>query len=558
MPWSEPFDTTSAYLKYKIGVEKVSTDIFSRNVTVSVKVNAYITNDTIYSPSPKGSVHLVVNNQIYDIVYYNKTIDSNEITLAERRIVIGANTIGDANITVQASFHHTDAHYSAVHTYSTSFRIPMPSRVRVPNMVFGTTNNVIVSITRDDPSFTHRLKFRFVGDSSSSSTTLANNVGSSYTWIIDPDVFCNKIPNDLKGTWEMICETFQGTKMVGYTKTNFTYTINKGDTALIGSSWLFSDSTGAYESAGIMYLRRSNITMTMSIIEVNHGATLKSVVTTIGSQTINGYIARLGVLNFTMAELINAKTVFTNSRGEVTEVHPFAGAPLMNYAQPTTEILTGVRCNQNGTANEEGAYIKFSFKGHTIQGGALTASYRKSGSSAWTDVSVGVTTINSSTIFAADTESSYEIRLAMTDFFNTTAVTKVAIVPAAFTLVDYRTTGHGLAFGKVSEKDNFDCNLDAYFRKKVQTALGSDLDLALQYKGLAYSKSNDFDNITDSGIYYIKNETFTHGPSNTISWSYMIVLHFESLISQVIFRPVSGITMREHSGGTWHAWKTLS
>ena len=60
---------------------------------------------------------------------------------------------------------------------------------------------------------------------------------------------------------------------------------------------------------------------------------------------------------------------------------------------------------------------------------------------------------------------SYVIRLEVADFFKTT-VCDVEI-PTAYTLMDFNSSGKGVAFGKVSEKDGVEVNMDTDFLKGV-------------------------------------------------------------------------------------------
>ena len=65
-------------------------------------------------------------------------------------------------------------------------------------------------------------------------------------------------------------------------------------------------------------------------------------------------------------------------------------------------------------------------------------------------------------IFAADTGSSYDVRLSITDDFHTTIYEAKA--PTGFTIFHVPASGHGFSFGKVSEVDNlFDVAFVARF-----------------------------------------------------------------------------------------------
>ena len=89
----------------------------------------------------------------------------------------------------------------------------------------------------------------------------------------------------------------------------------------------------------------------------------------------------------------------------------------------------------------------------------------------------------------------YDIKVTVTDFFG--SASRSSYVPTAFTLVDYRKGGKGIAFGKVAEEDGLDCNLSAFFRKPIKFS-------GDQYfsQGNYASNFNNSDVIGFNGIYF--------------------------------------------------------
>ena len=81
--------------------------------------------------------------------------------------------------------------------------------------------------------------------------------------------------------------------------------------------------------------------------------------------------------------------------------------------------------------------------------------YRPKSSETWTEAATGsVYSYDSNMLLNLNlnTDTSYDLRLSLTDFFGTViAFTEVA---TAFTLMDFNASGKGLAFGKVSEVAN--------------------------------------------------------------------------------------------------------
>ena len=116
--------------------------------------------------------------------------------------------------------------------------------------------------------------------------------------------------------------------------------------------------------------------------------------------------------------------------------------------------------------NDDGVYIRTSCT-YTIAscGGKNSASckvyYRKSGDTSW---SAGVSCTSGSAVVIAgnaDADSSYEVKFELSDAFSTVAFTDM--VSTSFTTLDFKKGGKGFAVGKVSEKDCFECAMDAEF-----------------------------------------------------------------------------------------------
>ena len=85
------------------------------------------------------------------------------------------------------------------------------------------------------------------------------------------------------------------------------------------------------------------------------------------------------------------------------------------------------------------------------------------------------------------------------------------------------------------------------------------LNYALRYKG--YITATDANNITEAGIYYHTNVITTNKPTDNISFSYMIVISFGVVTTQLFIKPSIGkIIMRERSGApaVWSNWVTIS
>jgi hypothetical protein len=178
----------------------------------------------------------------------------------------------------------------------------------------------------------------------------------------------------------------------------------------------------------------------------------------------------------TISGSVAVNVTVTDSRGR-TETST-ENVTVSAYSKPTITAFTAQRCNSNGTLNDEGEYVKLSYAFDITTLGnkndkSYTLAYKLKDAANFTTLKSGSdyslnTTYIPSTVFSGD--ESYDFRLTVSDYF--TEISFDSDVPTAFTLVDYHSSGTGMAIGKVSEKpDTLEIALDVEFTGKVRGAI---------------------------------------------------------------------------------------
>ena len=150
---------------------------------------------------------------------------------------------------------------------------------------------------------------------------------------------------------------------------------------------------------------------------------------------------------------------------------------VLEYSKPVVN-LDAYRCNSDGTVNDEGAYMMIRLTS-TISSlnGKNSAGYvisYKNASGQTVDITGSGTSYTSSTPIACDVSKMHTISAAVTDKLGTTPAT--ATVPIAFTLIDYHSSGKGIAFGKVGTREGFDCAMPSYFCGNRVREVGSPVE----------------------------------------------------------------------------------
>lgn len=379
-------------------------------------------------------------------------------------------------------------------TGSGSFTLNQIPRASTPTVSASSVdmgNSITISIARASSSFTHTLTYTF----GKTSGTIGTGIATSKSWTVPLDL-ANQVPSSTSGTCTITCKTYNGSTLIGTKTVTFTAKVPASVVPTI-STVATSDPSGKLSKYGGYVQNYSKVKADVTA-SGSYSSTIKaySIVMNGTTYTTNGSTS--GVLKTSGTNTI--KATVTDSRGRTATKS--VTISVLAYTNPTISSLTVTRCDADGTANEDGAYMKAVFKAsitplNNINGKSIVLKYKDSTSSTWNEAATySEYSIDTSNIISADVDYSYNVMLTVADDFSSASNTKD--LGTAFTLMDFNASGKGIAFGKVSEKDAFECNLDAEF-KSVKIKNGDDLVTIPIIKGgqatLSYSQAN-----TDSTV----------------------------------------------------------
>jgi uncharacterized protein YaiE (UPF0345 family) len=304
-----------------------------------------------------------------------------------------------------------------------------------------------VDISRKSSSFTHTVVFSF--GSYSKTTT---GVGTSTSYAI-PQSWLNAIPNATSGTAKVTVTTYSGSTKIGAAVSkNFTLTVPSTVVPTISGVTIAETESGINAQFGGFVQSKSKAKVTITAAGA-YSSTIKAYKTVIDGKTYTGSAPTTGILG--TAGNRTATITVTDSRGRTASTTRTIA--VIAYTAPKITTFTALRANGLGTADDNGtmalARIKFSIAAvNNKNSKSYLVEYRQKGTDAWTQAASGsVYSYDSNMLLNINlnTDTSYDLRLSLTDFFSTTtAFTEVA---TAFTLIDFNASGKGLAFGKVSE-----------------------------------------------------------------------------------------------------------
>ena len=357
--------------------------------------------------------------------------------------------------------------------------IPRASAVSAPST--GTLGTALkITIDRKSASFSDKLYYK-VGSKSAVKITGYDGTAGTYSWT-PPVSLATNAPNSTKLAATIICETYNGTAYVGRSECTVTLAIPASEVPSLTVA--VSDPTNVKTNYGGYFVQlRSKIKITITGTGIQ-GSTIKAysikVGRTQGTGTIYTANAKTGTTDFLQfAGSAWVTCTVTDSRGRTaTKSIEYTVKP---YSVPTISSISATRCTQNGTANRTGEYGKVTFTAAiTALSNKNTAAYKVQyreygGTGLWTDVTPTIPEAdkyapkNITTIFPADTNKRYTVRVVATDAFSTSN-SSMRDISASFVLQHLAKSKSSVGIGRLCDDDKtkaFQVGLDAYFDKSI-------------------------------------------------------------------------------------------
>ena len=341
-------------------------------------------------------------------------------------------------------------------TYSYSMAVdPAASKLTAPSGTLGTGLNL--TVTKFNTAFTHTITYA-CGTASgtvcttSSATSVAWNTSNGNTVALAAQ---NTAGQSVTVAFTIV--TYSGATEVG--RNTATCTMAIPSTVKPSVALTVADAAGYLATYGAYVQGKSKLTITATPT-LAYGSPIKTYAITADGKTYSSSPVTTDVLQNKGTQAVTAKVI--DNRTYPSDVAS-TNITVLEYAPPCVTV-TAYRCNSSGTADTEGAYMKFGFTA-TISSlnNKNSATYSISyyaGSGDPTTVS-GSGLSYTSGVIACDVSKIWTIDVTVTDKLGSTP--KSAVIPIAFTLMDFYNTGKGVALGKVATRDGFDCAMPAYF-----------------------------------------------------------------------------------------------
>ena len=325
-----------------------------------------------------------------------------------------------------------------------------------------------LTLTRYSAAFRDTVTWS-CGTASGTIAALSQETSFSFT---PPMELASQAPNAAAVEIRFTVSTYQadGTTLVATSSTTIAAAIP--ETVKPSCMLAVSDTTGSLSTYGAYVQGRSRLHLVVTPT-LAYGSAIASYQivadgkTYTASDVTTDPIAGSGTLTLTAR--------VTDRRGRTSDAATVT-ITVLPCAAPQITSFTAQRCAADGTADEEGLYIKVTFSASispldSKNTAAYRVRYRKTGTEDWTTITLtdyaGQYVVSSgTTVFAAAAADAWDVQIAAQDAFAETAQTRS--VPIAFSLVNYNASGRGLAFGRISQiEDTFEVDMPARFYKGV-------------------------------------------------------------------------------------------
>lgn len=322
-------------------------------------------------------------------------------------------------------------------------------------------NAVNIPITKYSSSFTDTLVISVGGTTIKTISDIDNGYDVSFTSAELSNIYA-KIPSATSGTVTFTLTTKSGSTTVGTSTKTAKGTIPSSVVPTISSVALAEYVSGLAAQFGAYIQGKSRISGTVTA-SPGTGSSIESYKIVINGSTYTSRTFTTGVLNTSgTGSSTNTKNravvTVTDKRGRTaTSTTNFT---VTAYTEPTISSFKVIRCNQDGTDNDEGAYAKVTASA-TITSlsskntKSFVIKYKKRTVTTWTNIETytGAYTYTPSKIIAGiDVDSAYDFMIEAKDYFSTSE--KTASLSTAYTILDIKANGKGIAFGKVATEDN--------------------------------------------------------------------------------------------------------
>lgn len=348
-------------------------------------------------------------------------------------------------------------------TYSYSlYVVPAASTMSFGAFTMGSAGTIAVS--RASSKYTHTITYR-IGNASGTIATKSSSTSISWNPSIE---LARQITNATQATGVLSIDTYNGSTKIAGKEYSFTLYVPSSVKPSATLSVSLVNSNSAINGWGVYVKGYSKLSYTVTASGA-YGASIASCQFTFAGKTVTGLS---GTVSISAAGNFAPSIKVTDSRGRSMTVKG-GSITVYDYNPPSIAQLAVQRCEENGTARNDGTYVcvqgRFNVGGSIGGRNSVTAKCRyRAVNGSWS----GYTTIqNSSAVIGGNmlATKTYQVEIVATDSVGEKKTVTVT-VPTAEVAFHLRDGGMGAAFGKYAESDALECAWNASFGGNVAVA----------------------------------------------------------------------------------------
>ncbi len=301
--------TTITLTNCKLYFERIGSGYTTNRIATTGNIAGKVSWDNITlnssgSQSPASMTHDIGKVEITDVPF-----TTDKISLKVQAKGTGGSTSwGNTSGTVQLDYNGT-----------ISVPVINISAVTATNTNIGGETNI--TITRYNSNFTHKLYYKFDGQSDYS--LIAEGITTSYKWVVPESVY-SLIPNSNTIGCTIKCETYSGTTSMGDSTTNFTATVTESNPIFDNDKVTYKDgnnSSVAITNNNQLIVRNiSELNVIISVATPKNYATITGyeLVFNGNTQVVQAGTKNIGTVNLSQDANLIVRAV--DSRGNKTEL----------------------------------------------------------------------------------------------------------------------------------------------------------------------------------------------------------------------------------------------
>lgn len=461
-----------------ISIKQNSQNVANNTSNVTISVTASWTGGS-WNLSQKSG-WLKVNDDKWD---FTSSFNDSQTSSGSKVIYTRTGNVAhnnDGTLTLNCSASYTTGVSSGTVTASASKKLTTIPRKsswsQAANGTLGTAQTL--KISRNSTTFKHRILYSCgtaSGYIAGSSTTYSS--ATSFSWT-PPISLASQNTTGTSVSIKLTLGTYDANNnALGSVSKTITCTI---PSSVKPSCTVTVTDTMGYESTYGGFIKGISKFHVVVKPTTSYGSAIASYSTTANGSTYNTASFDTGVVKTVGTNTIKATVKDKRGRTGTASV----SKTVLDYTNPTC-TLNVKRCTQDGTEDIQGGYIKATFSSNVTSlnsknKATYSIAYKKTSaatygtpvlstnsSSALYQYNNVYSVTNGTFIFPAETDSSYNVQLIVTDnFSSSTPVVKNA--SSAFALMHWRADGTGMSIGKLAELGNaFDVGIKTCIRKDL-------------------------------------------------------------------------------------------